>query len=341
MKVHSGLFGDLKSIPEEIQNLEKVGYSGAYTAETNNEPFYPLLLGAEHSKKIELSTSIAVAFARNPMQVATLAHDLNEYSEGRFTVGLGSQIKPHITRRYSMPWSKPAARMREFVLAMRAIWDCWENGTKLDFNGEFYTHNLMNHMFTPKKAEFGTPKVNIAGVGPLMTQVAAEVGDGLICHGFTTQKYLENVTLPNVEKGLAKAGRSRDDINILCPIIVVSGEDEASYEQSKAMSKAQLAFYASTPAYKPVLEEHGLEDMHETFHALSKDNKWGEMTALFNDEMLDLFAIVTEDSSKIPELVQARYGHLIDVWMQTHQLPTLEQQRELVQKIESYSRTAV
>ena len=334
MKVHSGLFGDLKGISTEIGELESIGYSGAYTAEINNEPFYPLLLAAEHSEKIELSTSIAVAFARNPMQVATLGHDLNEFSEGRFTVGLGSQIKPHIERRYSMPWSKPAARMREFVQAMHAIWDCWENGTRLDFNGEFYTHNLMNHMFTPKKAEFGRPNVNIAGVGPLMTQVAGEVGNGLICHGFTTQKYLEEVTIPNVEKGLAKSGRTREGFNISCPIIVVAGEDEESYSNSKMMSKAQLAFYASTPAYKGVLDLHGLGDMHETFHKLSRDNQWDKMTALFTDEMLDLFAIVTEDSKKIPELVQARYGNLIDVWMQTHQLPTVKQQRDLVKAIQ-------
>lgn len=335
MKVHSGLFGDLKDIPQEISELEGIGYSGAYSAEINNEPFYPLLLAAEHSKKIELSTSIAVAFARNPMLVATLGHDLNEFSEGRFTVGLGSQIKPHIERRYSMPWSKPAARMREFVQALHAVWGCWENGTKLDFNGEFYTHNLMNHMFTPKKAEFGRPKVNIAGVGPLMTQVAGEVGDGLICHGFTTQKYLEEVTLPNVEKGLNKSGRTRENFNILCPIIVVSGEDEESFNNTKAMSKAQLAFYASTPAYKGVLDQHGLGDMHGTFHQLSRENKWGEMTELFTDEMLDLFAIVTEDSRKIPELVDARYGHLIDVWMQTHQLPTADLQRDLVKKMQA------
>ncbi len=338
MKVHSGLFGGLTGIPDEVQDLEATGYSGAYTAETNNEPFFPLLLAAEHSKKLELSTSIAVAFARNPMQLATLAHDLNEYSQGRFTIGLGSQIKPHITRRFSMPWSKPAARMREFVLAMRAIWDCWENGTKLDFNGEFYTHNLMTHMFTPKQAQFGTPKVNVAGVGPLMTQVAGEVGDGLICHGFTTQKYLEEVTLPNVQIGLEKSGRKREDFNILCPIIVVSGEDEETYNNSLYMAKAQLAFYASTPAYQPVMDVHGLGDMHPEFHRLSKENKWDEMTALFSDEMLDLFAVVTEDSSEIPKLVHERYGHLIDVWMQTHQAKTREKQRELITAIESYQK---
>ena len=338
MKVYCGLFKGLEGVTEEIKELEEVGYSGAYTAETNNEPFFPLLLGAEHSKKIELHTAIAVAFARNPMQLATLSHDLNEYSKGRFTIGLGSQIKPHITRRYSMPWSKPAARMREFVQAMHAIWDCWEHGTKLDFNGEFYTHNLMTPMFTPKKAEFGRPRINVAGVGPLMTQVAGEVADGLLCHGFTTKEYLENVTLPNVEKGLALSGRSRDDFQILCPIIVVAGSNEEEFNSNLFTVKAQLAFYASTPAYKGVLEQHGWEDLHPEFHRLSKENKWVEMADLISDEMLNAFAVVTEDQSKIPELVTSRYGHLIDVWMQTHQLPTVELQSKLVQEIESYKR---
>lgn len=335
MEVHSGLFSGLKNIHQEVQELEGLGYDGAYSAEINNEPFFPLMLAAEHSKKIQLSTSIAVAFARNPMQLATLAHDLNEFSEGRFTLGLGSQIKAHITRRYSMPWSKPAARMREFVLAMRAIWDCWENGSKLDFNGEFYTHTLMNHMFTPKKAEFATPKVNIAGVGPLMTQVSAEVADGLICHGFTTAKYLEEVTLPNVEKGLNKAGRKREDFKILCPVIIVAGETEEAFNNCKVMVKAQLAFYGSTPAYKGVLEQHGWGDLHDELLVLSKKNQWDVMAELIDDEFLNAFSVVAENASDIPQIVKNRYGHLIDVWMQTHQLTHAEQQQQLIKEIQA------
>lgn len=334
MKVHTGLFADLKNIPEQIQQFEDIGFSGAYSAEINNEPFYPLLLAAEHSKNIELSSAISVAFARNPMQMATLAHDLNEFSGGRFSLGLGSQIKAHITRRYSMPWSKPAARMREFVLAMRAIWDCWENGTRLNFEGEFYTHNLMNHMFTPQKAEFGTPRVNVAGVGPLMTEVAGEVGDGLICHGFTTKQYLKEVTLPAVQKGLDKSGRKREDFKIYVPVIVVTGNDEESFNNSKNMVKAQLAFYGSTPAYKGVLEQLGRGELHEKLLPLSKENKWNEMTALFDDDVLQHFAIVAENPADIPEIIKRDYGDLMDIWMLTHQFEDLEQQKELIKAVE-------
>jgi len=334
MKVHSGLFANLKQIPEEIQTLEEVGYSGAFSAEINNEPFYPLLLAAEHSKNIELSSSIAVAFARNPMIVANLAHDLNEYSDGRFSIGLGSQIKAHITRRYSMPWSKPAARMREFVQAMRAIWDCWENGSKLDFQGEFYTHTLMNQMFTPKETLFGSPRVNIAGVGPLMTEVAGEVGDGLICHGFTTAKYLEEVTLPAVTKGLTKANKSREDFRIYAPIVVVSGHDEETFQSNYQAMKFQLAFYGSTPAYKGVLELHGMESLHTELLALSKENRWDQMSELVDDDFVKQFAIICEDMKDIPEQLNARYGKLIDIWMQTYQPPAAEQKAGLIKGIE-------
>lgn len=334
MKVHSGLFANLKNIPDEIQRVESLGYSGAFSAEINNEPFYPLLLAAEHSKSIELASCIAVAFARNPMIVANLAHDLNEYCDGRFSIGLGSQIKAHITRRYSMPWSKPAARMREFVLAMRAIWDCWENGTQLDFNGEFYTHTLMNPMFTPKETHFGSPKVNVAGVGPLMTEVAGEVGDGLICHGFTTAKYIEEVTLPSLNKGLQKAGKQRSDVRIYAPVVVVSGDDEQTFNNNYNAMKFQLAFYASTPAYKRVLDLHGLDHLHKELLMLSKNNQWDDMSRLIDDDFIQHFAIVCENPSDIPSVLQSRYGHLIDVWMQTYQPQSDEQASELIGAIE-------
>ena len=219
--------------------------------EINNDPFFPLVLAAEHSKTIQLTTAISVAFARNPMTVANLAWDLNQYSKGRFTIGLGSQIKPHITRRFSMPWSQPAARMREFILAMQAIWTCWETGEKLDFNGEFYRHDLMTPMFTPTRTTYGAPGVNLAAVGPLMTEVAAEVANGVIAHGFTTVQYLREVTLPAVQRGLAKSGRSREAFDVSLPAMVVTGVDEEAFARSKQAVQSQLAFYASTPAYRP------------------------------------------------------------------------------------------
>ena len=207
MRVDGGLMGDLSGVPGHAKRLESLGYHGAVTAETSHDPFFPLLLAAQETQDIELVTSIAVAFSRTPMNLANIGHDLNSFSKGRFVLGLGSQIRPHITKRFSMPWSKPAARMREFISAMHAIWDCWHNGTRLSFEGDFYTHSLMTPMFTPLDTEYGAPKVFLAAVGPLMTEVAGEVADGVIIHAFTNEKYLREVTLPALGKGLAKAGR--------------------------------------------------------------------------------------------------------------------------------------
>jgi probable F420-dependent oxidoreductase len=178
MRVDGGLTMELDKVPQSVRQLEEMGYSGAMTAETSHDPFFPLLLAAGESSNIELITSIAVAFARTPMTLANIGHDLNAHSKGRFILGLGSQIRPHITKRFSMPWSSPAPRMREFILAMRAIWDNWYNGTPLDFRGEFYQHTLMTPFFTPTNTEHGAPKVFLAAVGPIMTQVAGEVADG-------------------------------------------------------------------------------------------------------------------------------------------------------------------
>ena len=313
MKLDGGLGfgGNLDRIPEQIQKLEAQGYKGAMTAETANDPFFPLLLAAEHSERIELMTSIAVAFARSPMVLAGIGHDLNAYSKGRFILGLGSQIKPHITRRFSMPWSSPAARMREFILAMRAIWDTWYKGEKLDFTGEFYQHTLMTPMFTPTDTDFGPPRVFLAAVGPLMTQVAGEVADGVIAHAFTTEKYFREVTQPNIEKGLAKAGRSRDGFEVSCPVFVVTGRDEESTAASRLGVTRQIAFYGSTPAYRPVLETHGWGDLGPELTALSKRGEWEKMGTLITDEMLDAFAIVASPKD-VPDRLIQRYGGLID-----------------------------
>ena len=272
------------------------------------------MLAAEHTQKIELGTSIAVAFARSPMTLANTAWDLQAYSQGRFILGLGSQIQPHITKRFSMPWSKPAARMREMVLAIRAIWDCWLNGTKLDFRGEFYTHTLMTPFFTPAASDisaFGTPKIFLAGVGELMTEVAGEVCDGFICHGFTTEKYLREVTIPALERGRAKAGKTMDGFEIVGPSFVVTGNDESELAKAAAGTRQQIAFYGSTPAYRPVLDLHGWGDLQDRLNTLSKQGKWVEMGDLINDEILNTFAVVGEPESIAPEL-HHRYGDVIE-----------------------------
>jgi probable F420-dependent oxidoreductase len=331
----SGMLGaDLDMAPLAIGELEKRGYDAAFSAEINSDPFFPLVLAAEHSERIALTTSISVAFARNPMTMANLAWDLNHYSKGRFTIGLGSQIKPHITRRFSMPWSKPAARMREFILAMQAIWACWETGEKLAFNGEFYQHNLMTPMFTPTSTRYGRPGVNLAAVGPLMTEVAGEVANGVIAHGFTTAKYLEEVTLPAVERGLAKSGRRREEFDISLPAMVVAGASEEAFEQSRSAVQSQIGFYASTPAYRKVLELHGWGELQTEAHRLTREGRWEDMGKLITDDILHTFAIVSEDIEQIPALLAKRYAGLADTWMCTVDTGHTESQKQLVAAVQ-------
>jgi probable F420-dependent oxidoreductase len=334
VKVNASLIAELASVPSKIQQIEALGYDAAFSAEINSDPFFPLLLAAEHSERVGLATAISVAFARNPMTVANLAHDLNQYSHGRFVLGLGSQIEPHITKRFSMPWSKPAARMREFVLALRAIWACWLDGSKLDFRGEFYQHSLMTPMFVPAQLDHPAPPVRVAGVGPLMTEVAGEVADGLIAHGFTTEKYLREVTLPALERGLAKAGRSRGELDVSAPIIVVTGMDEEAFENSRQIVKMQLAFYGSTPAYRPVLQLHGWEDLQPRLNRLSKQGEWQKMGGLISDEFLETFAIVCEAPGQIAPQFAQRYGELIDTWQCTVDLPDRGAQADLLRSVQ-------
>jgi probable F420-dependent oxidoreductase len=313
MKVDGGVALDLAKSAESAKEAEAAGYSGAWTAETNHDPFFPLLLAAEHTQRIELGTSIAVAFARNPMTLANIGWDLQSYSKGRFILGLGSQIKPHITKRFSMEWSSPAARMREMIIAIRAIWDTWENGTPLNFRGDFYTHTLMTPFFTPDRADlagFGTPKIFLAGVGELMTEVAGEVCDGFICHGFTTEKYLREVTLPALARGRAKAGKTMDGFEIVGPSFIVTGNNEAEMGQAAAGTRQQIAFYGSTPAYRGVLDIHGWGGLQEELNSLSKQGKWVEMGNLINDEILNTFAVVGSPEQVAPEL-KRRYDDVI------------------------------
>jgi probable F420-dependent oxidoreductase len=312
MKVDGGLItSNLADVPARARALEAAGYDGAVTAEIASDPFLPLALAAEHTERIELMTSIAVAFARNPMLLANVGHDLNAYSRGRFILGLGSQIRPHIAKRFSMPWSRPAARMREFILAMRAIWDCWYAGKPLDFRGEFYSHTLMTPMFTPTNTQYGAPRVFLAAVGPQMAEVAGEVADGLIAHAFTTERYVRQVTMPAVERGLARAGRQRADFSITCPVFVVTGKTEAAREASRGAVSKQIAFYGSTPAYRAVLESVGRGELQSELTRLSKAGQWDEMGRRIDDELLGAIAVVGEPHEIAAKIAQ-RYRGLFD-----------------------------
>ena len=311
MRVDGGADPNLTRTIAAASGAEAAGYDGLWTAETNHDPFLPLTLAAEHTDRVELGTAIAVAFARNPMTLAQTAHDLQRYSEGRFILGLGSQIKPHITRRFSMEWSKPAARMREMIAAIRSIWACWDDGEQLDFRGDFYQHTLMTPFFNPGPNPHGPAKIFLAGVGPLMTEVAGELCDGFFCHAFTTEQYLREVTLPALERGAAKAGRTSSDIEVSGPAFVATGADEASFAASKDGVRQQIAFYGSTPAYRPVLELHGWGDLQDDLTTLSKRGEWVQMGSLIDDDILETFAVVAEPAQVAVKLGE-RYGDIVD-----------------------------
>jgi len=292
LKIDRGIPSELARVPGIVTDLERAGYDGCWAGEIDHDPFLPVLLAAEHTSRVEVGTSIAVAFARNPMTVANLGWDIQAYSGGRFNLGLGSQVQAHIERRFSMPWSHPVRRMREFVLAMRAIWSSWQDGTKLAFEGEFYTHTLMTPMFAPAPMEYGTPDVYIAAVGEAMTEMCGEVGDGLLAHAFTTKRYSEEITQPALLRGLARAERDRSDFQVSCPVFVVTGEDEERLVAASAATRKQIAFYGSTPAYRRVLDLHGWGDLHTELHRLSRLGEWDGMATLIDDEVLGEFAVV-------------------------------------------------
>jgi probable F420-dependent oxidoreductase len=309
MKVDSTI-GGLVSAGHEAAEREAQGYDGVWSAETAHDPFLPLVVAAQRTERVDLATGIAVAFARNPMTLAQTAWDLQAASGGRFILGLGSQVKAHIIKRFSMPWSHPAPRMRELILAIRAIWACWNDGTKLDFRGDFYTHTLMTPFFNPGPNPHGDPRIFLAGVGTMMTEVAGEVADGFICHGFTTERYLREVTLPALARGRDKAGKSMDGFELSGPMFIVTGRDETEMAAAASGVRSQIAFYGSTPAYRPVLELHGWGELQGELNQLSKDGRWAEMGGLIDDEMLEVFAVVAPSDEVVARL-RDRWGGLL------------------------------
>jgi len=342
MKVDGGIGWDLKTVGAQARELEEMGYSGIQSAETGHDPFLPLAFAAQDTSKVDLITGIAVAFARTPMVLAHIGHDLNATSGGRFVLGVGSQIRAHITKRFSMPWSAPAARMREFILAMRAIWATWHEGEPLQFTGKFYTHTLMTPFFTPTNTEFGPPRVFLAAVGPLMTEVAGEVADGIIVHAFTTDKYLRETTLPALERGFAKARengveKSRDNFEISYPCFVVTGRDEQEMEAAKRATRQQIAFYGSTPAYKGVLDSIGAGELQGELNTMSKQGRWVEMATLIDEDVMREFAVVAEPD-RIAAEIKTRFGDVVDRTSAAYaQLPR-DARMDIVRELTSWRR---
>jgi len=260
---------------------------------------------------------VALAFARNPMNLANLGYALQSISGGRVAMGLGTQVRPHIERRFSAVWSRPAARMRELVQAVRAIWRCWEGGAPLDFRGEFYRHTLMIPAFDPGPNPFGPPPIWLGGFGPRMTEVAGEVADGFIAHPFSTRESLLRNTLPALERGLARSGRRREEFEVVAATLVVTADTEEALEASKAAARKQLAFYGSTPAYRPTLACHGWEALHAELNGLSKQGRWDDMAALVTDEILEAVAVVGPRAAIAPAL-RARLEGIADGVSLTH-----------------------
>ncbi|MEB4210562.1 LLM class F420-dependent oxidoreductase [Mycobacterium sp. 94-17] len=292
LKVDGGIPNRLAHAGGAATALEEQGYDGGWTAETNHDPFLPLLLAAEYTTRLELGTNIAVAFARNPMVVANIAWDLQAYSKGRFILGLGTQIQPHIEKRFSMPWSHPARRMAEFVSALRAIWSAWTDGTRLGFEGDFYTHKIMTPMFTPEPQPYPPPKIFLAAVGETMTEMCGEVADGHLGHPMVSRRYLDEVTMPALLRGMRCSGRGRRDFEVACEVLVATGRDDAELATATAAVRKQIAFYGSTPAYRKVLDLHGWGELQTELHRLSLAGEWDAMGSLIDDEMLAAFALV-------------------------------------------------
>jgi probable F420-dependent oxidoreductase len=303
---------DLTAVAAEARALEALGYDGTFTFEGPHDPFLPLAFAAEHTMRLAIATAVAIAPPRSPMQLAHTAHDLNVLAQGRFILGLGSQVKAHIEKRYGATWTRPLARMREHVLALRAIWRCWNENAPLDFRGELYRHTLMTPFFNPGPSPFGPPRVFLGGVGAAMTAVAGEVADGLYVHPMNSPTFIRATTLPALAAGLARSGRPRTVFTIACQALVVTGYDEAEYQHADTTTRMQLAFYASTPQYRVVLEAHGWGELQPELNRLAKEGQWLEMAERIDDSMLDAFAVRCERPADVPAALHARYGDLVD-----------------------------
>ncbi len=296
------------AVAREIE--ERSGDSTLYVPEGAHDAFVYLTLAATSTERLRIGTSIALAFARSPMAMAYPAYDVHRLAGGRFVLGLGSQIKPHIERRYSMPWSRPADRMREYIAAVRAIWHTWQTGDALDFRGDFYTHTLMPPLFNPGPLGFPSPEIWLAGVGPRMVETAGAVADGFICHPLLSRDYLADALRPALAAGRASTGAT-GPFTVAAMAMVATGRTEEEYDVAVAGTKRQIGFYASTPAYKPVLDHHGWGDLHGEAHALTKAGRWAELGDLVDEKVLTTLAVVGEIDG-VGEAVRQRFDGLAE-----------------------------
>jgi probable F420-dependent oxidoreductase len=302
---------DLRKVGPAAQAIEAAGYTGVATQENKHDPFLALAVAGVATKKIELHTSVAISFPRSPMIAANIGWDLAASTGGRFTLGLGSQIRPHNEKRFSVPWSPPAPRMREYIQSVRAIWKAWKDGSKLAYEGKHYRFTLMTPHFVPEPYDAPPPRIGLAAVGPATLKVAAEEADGAKLHAFCTRQYLENRIMPILSAGLEKTGRRRENFEISGGGFVVTGKDDAEVAKLFDWVRYRVAFYGSTPSYWPVFEEHGLEDLGRKLTEMTKAGRWNEIAGEISDDVVHLFAAVGRHD-QIAKAIEARFGGLVD-----------------------------
>jgi probable F420-dependent oxidoreductase len=307
MKIDGPFYAQLGEAATEAKRLADIGYDGVYTLEGSWDPFYPLVMVSEHAPSLDIATGIAVAFPRNPMHLAYQAWDLQTFSKGKFLLGIGSQVKAHIEKRFGEEFSPPAARMRDYIQALKAIFAAWQTGGKLEHRGPYFQHTLMTPMFDPGPNAFGPPPVLLGALGPKMTEVAGEVADGLIVHPFNSMSFLIEQALPAVDRGLEKSGRDRSDFILQVNAIVITGETEEARQVAKDSVKSLLGFYASTPAYRPPMEAVGFGDLQPILNKLSKEGKWDELASYIDDDFVDAFTTQGEPD-EIAGKLRDKYG---------------------------------
>lgn len=302
---------DLREVSTAAQALETSGYDGVVTMENQHDPFLPLAIAATSTSRVRLTTGIAISFVRSPMSAANISWDLNEASAGRFVLGLGTQIKAHNERRFSVPWTPPAPRMREYIQALRAIWRNWKYGEKLHYEGQHYRFTLMTPNFVPEGSDLPLPAVTLAAVGPAMLRVAGEVADGVCLHPFCTRKYLSETILPQLKQGLARSGRRREHCEVIGGGFIATGVDDAAVEQMTEWVRYRIGFYGSTPAYWPVLETHGYGDLGRKLNRMTKDGLWHKLAAEIPDELLQLCAAIGRHD-QLARVITERFGGYSD-----------------------------
>ncbi|HEY7711182.1 MAG TPA: TIGR03617 family F420-dependent LLM class oxidoreductase [Candidatus Entotheonella sp.] len=304
-------FSELGQVAQVARDAEATGFGAMWSAETRHDPFMPLVLAAEHTSHIRLGTAVAIAFPRSPMVFANIGWDLAKFSGGRFILGLGTQVKGHNERRFSTPWVPPGPRLRDMILAIRAIWDSWQNGTRLNFHSEHYTHTLMTPFFNPGPIEHPDVPIYIGGVNPYMCRMAGEVADGLLMHSLNSVTYIRTVVLPAIDQGLHKSGRSRSDFTLRGTVFPVLAETEEELELARAAVRQRIAFYASTRTYKAVLDAHGWGDLTDQLHGMASRGAWEAMGYEITDEMLDAFC-VTSTPDELGVKLRERFDGLVD-----------------------------